>query len=607
MTYGLPISRVVNVQVNLSQLLAQQLPINTALFLGQSLVIDTTQRMREYVTLSEVATDFGTSAPEYIAAVAWFSQAPQPTTLFIGRWVNTASAGQLIGGSVATANQLPSAWTGITAGGFLVFIDGIPYAVSGMNFSAITNLNGVASVIQAQIRAATSALQTFVYNFTYNNFTLTDSTTGTSSIIGFIQPSAAIGSASFSGQPAANDTLTIDGVAVTFVSSGPTGNQVLIGATLAATLNNLQTFLNAQITGNLALMTYYVTGTVLYIVSKATGTTGNAYTLAKSSTAITVSGATLAGGVAADISAMTQMTINSSGAYQAPGLAAETLVSAVSTVFDVDFAGQWYGLDTDACTAAQDSDREAVAAYCEGANPPHYYGFTSAEAGILVPSDTSDIFYVLMQLNYNKTFGQYSSQSPYASCSYLARQLVVNWLAANSTITMKFKVEPGITPEQLNVTQANALEAKNGNVYVDYNSGVEFIEQGTSFSGQFTDTVVGADWLSSDVQTSMFDILLGNLKVPQTDKGMSTLLSGATDACNDAVNNGYCAAGQWNQAGFGSLVQGQYLQQGFYVYAPSVATQSQAIRQTRAAPVTQIALKLAGAIHSADVILNIEA
>ncbi len=37
-----------------------------------------------------------------------------------------------------------------------------------------------------------------------------------------------------------------------------------------------------------------------------------------------------------------------------------------------------------------------------------------------------------------------------------------------------------------------------------------------------------------------------------------------------------------------------------------MASQSQAVRQTRAAPVTQIAAKTAGAIHSASIILNIE-
>jgi uncharacterized protein DUF3383 len=607
MSIGLPISRVVNVQVNLSGILGTQLPIDTALFLGQSTVIDTVARWREYETLAQVATDFGTTAPEYLAAVLWFSQSPQPTTLFIGRWVNTASAGQLIGGSISPANLLASAWTGITAGAFLIFVDGVPYALTGMNFSAVTNLNGVASVIQTALRAATSGTQTVVYNSVYNNFQVTDSSTGVTSVIGFVAPSTAVGSAAFSGNPTASDTLTIDGTAITFVSSSPTAVHCLIGLTLAATLTNLLTLLNASTDANLILMNYYVVGSTLYCVSKLAGTAGNSYTLAKSSTAITLSGSDLAGGAAGDISAMTALTNTAgNGCYQAPGLAAETLVTAVATVFDVLFAGQWYGLNTDACTSAADADREAVAAYCEGANPPHYYGITSNEGGILVPGDTSDLFYILSQLKYNKTAGQYSSQSAYAVCSYLARILTTNWLGQNTTLTLKFKVEPGVTPENLNTTQANAVEAKNGNVYTDYNNGTSFIEQGTSFSGQFTDTVIGADWLSGDIQNDVFDALLGALKVPQTDAGMSVLINAAEAACVDGVNNGYMAGGQWNTGGFGSLEQGDFLTKGYYVYAPPMASQSQAVRQTRAAPVMSVAAKLAGAIHSASVILNIE-
>jgi hypothetical protein len=602
MVAALPISRVVDVQLNLEGILAQQAPIDSCNLIGTSTVIDTNERSRFYSTLTEVATDFGTTAPEYLGAVLWFGQSPQPNELQISRWVNVASSAQLIGASISAANILPSAWSVITAGGFFITIDGVPYAISGLNFGAITNLNGVASVIQTAIQTATSSTQTVVYNAVYNNFVVTDSATGTSSTIGFIAPSTAVGHASFSGQPTANDTLTIDGTVVTFVSGSPTGNQVQIGGTLTITLNNLQTFLNASADTNLVKMTYQVTGSVLYIISVLPGTTGNAYTLAKTSTAITVSGATLAGGVASDISAMTACT-STSGAYLAQGLAAETPLACL-VILDNLFAGEFYGVVFVATLT--DAQHETIAAYVEGANPPHYYGITSNESGILVPNDTGDLFYILSQLSYNKSAGQYSSMSSYAIVSYLARILTTPWLGSNTTLTLKFKVEPGVAPETLTTTQANAVETKNGNVYVNYQGGVAFIEQGTSFSGQFTDTVIGADWLSGNIQIQVFDALLGALKVPQTDQGMTVILNAVNSACQQGITNGYGAPGQWNTGGFGQLLQGQFLQAGFYTWAPLMETQSQAIRDTRAAPITQVAFKLAGAIHSAEIVLNIE-
>jgi hypothetical protein len=99
----------------------------------------------------------------------------------------------------------------------------------------------------------------------------------------------ASGTVTFSGNPAANDTLTLNGVAYTFTA----GN---IGATLAATLSTLLTSLQNSGDASLTVANYSVSGSVLTVTYKTVGTGGNAYTLAKSSTAITLSASTLAGG-----------------------------------------------------------------------------------------------------------------------------------------------------------------------------------------------------------------------------------------------------------------------------------------------------------------------
>jgi len=102
------------------------------------------------------------------------------------------------------------------------------------------------------------------------------------------------------GNAAANDTVTIQGTVVTFVTGTPVGNQVLIGANNSVTAANLQAFLQTSADVNLALMTYSTTLNVTTITARAYGVAGNAYTLAKSGVNITVGGATFSGGVAAD-------------------------------------------------------------------------------------------------------------------------------------------------------------------------------------------------------------------------------------------------------------------------------------------------------------------
>lgn len=607
---GLPISRLVSVSVSLTSLLLQEVPINSILVLGSSNVIDTEERMRTYGTLDEIAQDFSTTSPEYLSAVPWFGQSPQPTTISIGRWAKSATRGRLVGGLVASANLLTSAWTPITSGAFLVYVNGIPCPVTGINLGSVTNLNGVASAIETALQATDASAVTVLWNAVYDRFEFYSALSGALSSFGFLMPPAAVGKITFAGQPANNDTVTIKGTTVTFVTGTPTGNQVQIGATLANTITNLLTFLNASTDVNLSAMSYTqgndLASTVVYIVSDATGTTGNSYTLAKAGTNITVSGATLTGGVstANDISTMLAATATSSGAYSVAGIVAESALNAV-TVFDDQFGGQWYGLFI---PEASDADHEAVAAYVEGANPPHYYGVNTQNADALLSNSTSDIAYVLSNLKYNKTCVQYSSRSQYAVMSYLARILTTDWLGSNTTITLMYKDEPGIVAETLTSSQADTLLNKHCNAIAQYERGQSFIQYGMSASGQLTDTVIGADWLSGHAQTGVFNVLRGtSTKIPQTDAGVTMLLNAIEAACQDGVNNGYLGRGlPWNSSGFGTLKSGQILDKGFYVYANSLILQTQAVRQTRAAPLIQVAAKTAGAIHTADITIYVQ-
>lgn len=108
---------------------------------------------------------------------------------------------------------------------------------------------------------------------------------------------AASGAFTFSAQPAANATITLAGTVFTFVASGPTGNQILIGANLAATLVNAATALNASSVPAIAAATYAVSGSKLTVVFDIAGVTGNAFTLAAQAASNAVpSGATLSGG-----------------------------------------------------------------------------------------------------------------------------------------------------------------------------------------------------------------------------------------------------------------------------------------------------------------------
>jgi hypothetical protein len=596
---GQPLSNLVKVLVSLTATPAQGENIDSMLIMGSSPVIDVVQRMRTYSGSAAVAGDFPTTSPEYIASTLWFGQSPQPPSLNIGRWAQTATPGTLVGAPVPPASQLLSAWTAITNGAFETIIAGVPIAVTGISFAGATNLNGVASLIQAaMLTAGAPAGTTIVWNANQQQFVILLGTTGPSSTIGFLNLPTAIGSALFSANPAAADTLTLNGTAVTFVAALTTGNQILIGTTLANTLANALVFLNASPDVQLTKFNYFSSATGLYFASKITGTPGNAYTLAKVSTAITLSGATLAGGTGADISALLAMQAASSGAYVANGAAAESALNAV-ILLDQMFSNQWYGLS--AITAA-DADQIAIAEFIESSTVLHYFGVTTQEAGTIVGVDTSNLAYQLKQLNLKKTACQYSSTMPYAAVSYLARILTTNWQGNNTVITEMFKNEPLVVGENMSTTQRKALLANNCNVFINYNNGTTIIEPGKSCSGDWTDTIIAADWFAIQLQTDVYNLFLTSpTKIPQTDAGMHIIATTIEADCIAAVNNGFLAPGVWQSTGFGAISNGSFLPKGYYIYQPLIATQSPAARATRISVPFQIAAKTAGAVHGADI------
>lgn len=600
---ALPVSQRINVTINMSPQAAQGANLNTALIIGASSVIDTGERIRSYPSAAAVATDFGNTAPEYLAANLYFQQVPQPTSLLIGRWAKTATAAKLKGGLIAVAAQDMSFWTIVSNGGFNITIDGTVRNITGLDFTGVTNMNGIASVISTALASAGSC----VWNANYSRFEIKSASTGAGT--------AASGAITLNSNPANNDTVTIGGTAVTFVTGTPTGSQVQIGASANATAANLQAFLQASSDVNISKCAYSTAANVTTVTYASVGTTGNAFTLAKSGTNIAVSGATLSGGVNAstigyatapgtgtDVSAQLGL-VSGSASTPVNGVNAEQPVDTVTAMLN-NFGSQFLGV-TFADTGLTNNQHLAVAALVES-DQKHLYGATSQEAAAVDSTATSDLGYQFKQLGYKYSIAQWSSTSPYAVASLLGRLLTVDFNGNKTTITLMYKQEPGIIAESLNTTQAAALDAKNYNYFVNYDNNTAIVQKGVTPSGIFIDSIYNAIWFRNRLQTDLYNALyLSPTKIPQTDGGNQQLAAVMEAACDAAVNNGYLAPGVWTQAGFGALNQGDTLGKGYYVYAPPIATQSTSDRQARKSVPFQIAAKEAGAIHDISVSVNV--
>lgn len=489
MAQGLAVSDVVNVTVSISPIAAATRNFGAGLLIGSTDVIDVGERIRSYADMDDVGGDFGTTDPEYIAASRFFSQDPQPALLYIGRWAESATRGTLRGGVLTAAQQLMSAWTGITAGAFRIDIDGTTKSVSGLNFSTAANLPAVAAIIDAGLTGAS-----VTWDANSGRFVVKSDTTGTSS-------------------------------------------------------------------------------TVAYAVAPASGT---------------------------DISAQLKLTTGLAGA-PVPGIAAETLVQAVQAF--VDKSGDWYSAIV-LPTVANDVFL-AASQYVEALGKKRIIGGTVTSSTVLDSTITTDLPSVCKAYNLKRTFLQYSS-SNYAIASFFGRAATVDFTGSKTTLTMKFKTEPGVAAETLTETQAATLKTKNCNVFVNYDNSTAIIQEGVMANGYFFDEVHGLDWLENFIQTEVWNLLYtSKTKVPQTNAGMDLIANKIVGCLEQGVVNGLIAPGQWNADGFGTLANGDYLERGYYVYHPDISTQSQADREARKSVPFQIAVKLAGAVHFVRITVNV--
>lgn len=283
--------------------------------------------------------------------------------------------------------------------------------------------------------------------------------------------------------------------------------------------------------------------------------------------------------------------------------AAEKIDECVAALANQSTA--WYGLMI-ADTSLSDTDITKVAALVESDGVARIFGHTTQNTSILNAGSNTDIASTLKAANYSRTLVQYSSANPYAVASLFGRAFTVNFSGNNTTITLKFKRQPGITAETLSQTDANTLQGKNANVFVNYNNDTAIVQEGVMCNGDFIDERHGLDWLQNYVQNNLYNLLFTSTsKIPQTDGGVTRLLTNVEQSLAKGVDNGLIAPGVWNGGPLGILQSGETLTKGYYTYASPIAEQSQAEREKRRAPVIQCAIKLAGAVHYADVIINV--
>lgn len=195
-----------------------------------------------------------------------------------------------------------------------------------------------------------------------------------------------------------------------------------------------------------------------------------------------------------------------------------------------------------------------------------------------------------------------------AKAAYISRGSSVNFAGSNTTNTLNLKSLVGVTPDNsINQTILDKTEIAGADIYTSVSSLSVVLSFG---SNDYFDNIYNDLWFKLALEVAGFNYLRQtNTKIPQTEQGMEGLKGAWGKVCEQGIRNGMIAAGTWNSSEtFGNPddLRRNISDIGYYIYSLPIALQSQADREQRKAPLGQIAIKRAGAIHSSDVIVVIE-
>lgn len=189
--------------------------------------------------------------------------------------------------------------------------------------------------------------------------------------------------------------------------------------------------------------------------------------------------------------------------------------------------------------------------------------------------------------------------------AYASRAHVVNFNAENTAMTMNLKELKGIVAEDYSQDEIT----KAYNVGLDVYTTIKNVPVVLcSPANDFVDNVYNLIAYIDSVKTDAFNLLKQTAtKIPQTTKGVNQLIDTIEKTTRGYVRAGVFAAGTWSSPDFfgdiDTFNRGISMN-GFYVLAGALADQPQADRTARKSPVIQVAVKNAGAIHKADIIIN---
>lgn len=253
----------------------------------------------------------------------------------------------------------------------------------------------------------------------------------------------------------------------------------------------------------------------------------------------------------------------------------------------------------------EDDAVESASDYIQGLDKLFHHAGAS-------PHDVAGIGKIIADKSNRKTrykvYTQGVDQAKIMNAAYVGRGHCVNFNGSQTSMTMNLKALSTIEPDTgINQSLYNQAEIYGVDLYVSFDGVPSVFSTG---GNDYFDNVYNDLALKFALETAGFNFLRQTgTKIPQTENGMNGLKSAYAQVCERFTNAGAIAPGVWGSSdtfGDPTIFRNNIETRGYYVYSMPIVQQSSVERQSRRAPLVQIAIKRSGAIHSSDVIVLVQ-
>lgn len=619
----MPISDIVNVQITRETQTVSQAGFGTLLILGTNKSFN--DKLRYYANISEVAVDFSSSSPEYIASADVFSQSPRPVRLAIGRrdadnatiTVETAMSPfnytTTINGTAVTIASAPTVQQSVVVlDADLVTTNSIAITMNGNVMTPIVFATSHDATMTAIAAAMTLEVGIDVVTVSdANNRTLT--VFADPNLPGIVNSFVVTLGASQAGAVITNalqpvSKLTIADTMVTDINGAALG--------VTATDNDDGTYsLAADVSG-----TPYTLGVSTTVINPNEAKVSVTQVEPSTEYVVTINGienkytstpnvqnnediSTALVSVINTASLGVTATDNLDGTFE---LLSDTLVSFTLAVSEIILSKQFgliidpfvaSGVVTDDLDAIENvnsdwyalasTDRTksvvlAIAVWVEARLK--IFGTASSDSVIIDSAagvDVTSIAYSFNSLGYIRNFVMYhqDADSDYPECAWFGRVLPTT----PGSVTWKFKTLSSISYSNLTSNQSTNARNKKANTY-EFIGGVGITREGTMGQGEFIDIIRGVDWLTARIQEFVYALLVNSDKVPYTNAGIAAVEAEVRRALELGVSNNFIADDPV-----------------YTVSVPRASAVSPADKAARILRDVDFTATLAGAIHAVDI------